>query len=269
VAIATDLDVLPAGSVVTRRDRYLVVRSPSNPAHYWGNFIVFEEPPDDGDGERWEAIFEREFGDEPRVRHRAFTWDRIDGVAGRAREEFVARGYVLDDSIALVAEYGTLRAHPRTNRDVAVRALDPDADAELWAAVIELQVEGRDEGHDEADYRAFSLARLRDRRAHFRAGRGAWYVALDPATHDLAASCGIVVTRGRGRFQVVETAQAYRRRGIASRLLVDAAHHASRAYGAERFVIVADVNYHALELYESLGFARAEHVIGVFRSPQR
>ena len=204
VAIATDLDVLPAGSIVERRHGYLLVRSPTNPAHYWGNFLVFDEPPGDGDADRWEALFEREFRDEPRVRHRAFTWDRVDGVAGRAREEFVARGYVLDASIGLVAESGALHRHPRANRDVVVRALDPDADAELWAAVIELQVEGRDEGHAEADYRAFSLARLGDRLAHFRAGRGAWYVALDPATGALAASCGIVVTFGRGRFQVVE-----------------------------------------------------------------
>ena len=133
--------------------------------------------------------------------------------------------------------------------------------------MVELQVEGRDKGHDEGDYRAFSLARLDDRRAHFWAGRGAWYVALDPAGGDLAASCGIVVTHGRGRFQVVETAPTHRRRGIASRLVVEAAHHAAGAYGADRFVIVADVNYHALGLYESLGFTRAEHVIGVFRRP--
>jgi ribosomal protein S18 acetylase RimI-like enzyme len=245
------------------------VRSPTNPAHYWGNFLIFDEPPGPGDGERWEALFEREFRDEPRVRHRAFTWDRIDGVAGGAGEEFVARGYELDDSIGLIAERGALQPHPRANRDVVVRALDPEADVELWAAVIELQVEGRDEGHDEADYRAFTRARLRDRQAHFRAGRGAWYVALDPATGDLAASCGIVVTRGRGRFQVVETAPGHRRKGIASRLLVDAADHAAGTFGADRFVIVADVNYHALGLYESLGFARAEHVIGVVRRPQK
>jgi ribosomal protein S18 acetylase RimI-like enzyme len=269
VAIATDLDVLPAGSIVERRAGYLLVRSPSNPAHFWGNFLVFDEPPGNGDGERWEALFEREFRDEPRVRHRAFTWDRIDGVVGRAREELVARGYVLDDSFGLVAESGELQPHPRANRDVVVRALDPDGDGELWAAVIELQVEGRDEGHEEADYRAFSRARLRDRQAHFRAGRGAWYVALDPATRELAASLGIVVTHGRGRYQAVETATPYRRQGIASRLVVDAAKHAAATYGAERFVIVADVNYHALGLYESLGFARAEHVIGVFRHPQR
>src|SRR5205085_2615589 len=150
VAIATDLDVLPPGSIVERRHGYLLVRSPTNPAHYWGNFLVFEEPPGEGDGDRWEALFELEFGDEPRVRHRAF-----------------------------------------------------------------------------------SLPRLGDRLAHFRAGRGAWYVALDPATGDMAASCGIVVTSGRGRFQVVETAPKYRRQGVASRLVVDAARHAAATYGDE------------------------------------
>lgn len=263
VAIATDIDVLPVGRIVRRRPGYTVVRSPSNPAHFWGNFLVFEEPPGEGDAHRWEALFEREFGDEPRVRHRAFTWDRTDGAAGRAREEFLPRGYELDDSIALVAAPSDLRPHRRANDAVAVRALDPRGDDELWAAVVELQVADREPGHGEEDYRSFSLARLADRRAHFLAGRGAWYVALDPDTGAPAASCGIVVTDGRGRFQAVETAAAYRRRGIASRLLVDAARHAARAYSAERFVIVADANYHALGLYESLGFVRAERVVGV------
>jgi len=32
---ATDIDVLPQGRIVQRRERYLVVRSPSNPLHYW------------------------------------------------------------------------------------------------------------------------------------------------------------------------------------------------------------------------------------------
>jgi len=268
VAIATDLDVLPVSSVVERRRDYVVVRSPSNPAHYWGNFLIFDEPPGDGDAERWEELFEHEFEDDPRVRHRAFTWDRTDGAAGRARQEFVPRGYALDDSIGLVAERDELRSHRRANRDVVVRALDPNADAELWAAVIELQVAGRDEGHDEEGYREFTTARLADRQAHFRAGRGAWYVALDPGTGALAASCGIVVTACRARFQVVETAPAYRRRGVASRLVVDAAHRSGDAHGAERFVIVADANYHALGLYESLGFVRRERIIGVSRWPR-
>jgi ribosomal protein S18 acetylase RimI-like enzyme len=267
---ATEIDVLPANRIVARRDGYLVVRSPSNPAHYWGNLLIFDAPPEQGDAERWEKLFAHEFGDEPGVRHTTLAWDRTDGSVGNAREEFVPRGYDLSETVGLVAEPDRLHDHPRANRDVTVRALDPapGADADLWAAVIELQVEGREEGHTEESYRVFTNARLADRRAHFQEGRGAWYVALDPATGAVAASCGIVVTDGRARFQVVDTAAAYRRRGIASRLLIDAARHSAREHGAERFVIAADANYHAAGLYESLGFTPQERVFGVCRWPR-
>ncbi len=267
---ATDVDTLPPSRVVERRDGYLLIRTPSNPTFYWGNLLLFDEPPRAGDGRHWEALFEREFADEPRAKHHTFAWDLTDGEAGAAREEFVERGYDLDESIGLVAEAGQVQPHPRENRDVVVRALDSaaGADEELWAAVLELQVAGREQGHDEESFGTFAQARLEDRRTLFREGRGAWYVARDPAGRDLAASCGIVVTGGRGRFQVVETALAYRRRGICSRLVVEAARHAAEKHGAERFVIVADLGYHALGLYESLGFERREHVVGVCRWPR-
>ena len=113
---------------------------------------------------------------------------------------------------------------PRGRRPRARPGMATDED--LWAAVLELQVRGRDAGHGEAGYRAFARARLDDRRALFAAGRGAWYVAIDPATGAVTASCGIVVTEGRGRFQAVDTALelpaprdllAARRRGRAAR----------------------------------------------------
>jgi ribosomal protein S18 acetylase RimI-like enzyme len=264
---ATDLDTLPPDRVVQRRDGYLLIRSPSNPTFYWGNLLLFDEPPATGDAARWEELFEREFADEPRVRHHTFAWDLAHGEAGVAREEFVERGYDLDESIGLVAGASQVQPHARENRDVVVRALDPapGADEALWDAVVDLQVAGRQEGHDEQSFRAFARPRLEDRRALFRLGRGAWYVALDPASGEVAASCGIVVTGGRGRFQVVDTALEFRRRGICSRLVVEAARHAAETHGAERFVIVADLGYHALGLYESLGFERREHVVGVCR----
>src|SRR5262249_7754589 len=133
--------------------------------------------------------------------------------------------------------------------------------------VVELQVANRDERGDEEGHRAFSRARLEDQRTLFRAGRGGWYVARDPAHGDVVASCGVVVTAGRGRFQAVDTALAYRRRRICSRLVVEAARPGAEAHEAERFVIVAELGYHALGLYESLGFERAEHVLGVCRWP--
>jgi ribosomal protein S18 acetylase RimI-like enzyme len=261
LVLATGIDVLPLDHVVERRAEFLVVRSPSNPAHYWGNLLIFDRAPSPGDAPEWEAAFDEVFGDDPRVRHRTFAWDMVDGTAG-AMHELVARGYRADETIGLVAE--TLVPHARANRDVVVRALDPHADEALWEAVIEVQVAGGlDEGHEPGPHRAYTRARLDDLRALFVAGHGAWYAAIDPATGDVAGSCGIVVTDSRGRFQAVDTAEAYRRRGICSRLVVEAASHAAANFGAEHFVIAADAEYHALGLYGSLGFERREHLFGV------
>jgi ribosomal protein S18 acetylase RimI-like enzyme len=267
---ATDIDTLPLDHIAERREGYLAIRSPGNPGHYWGTLLLFDDPPAAGDGERWEALFDEAFGDDPRVRHRTLAWDRTDGVAGAAVDEFVARGYRLDENVGLVAGPGEVRPHPRENREVAVRVLDPavGADEELWHGVIELEVSDREDVFEEESYRAYLLARYGDRRALFRAGGGAWYVALDPATGDIAASCGVVVTGSRGRFQSVGTALAYRRRGICSRLVVEAARHATEVHGARTLVIAADIGYHALGLYESLGFERREHVLGVSLWPE-
>src|ERR1700712_5555280 len=122
---ATALDVLPPDRVITRRSGYLVIRSPSNPTHYWGNFLLFARAPSPGDGPRWEALFDAAFDDEPRVRHRTFSWDQIDGAAGAAREEFAERGYLVEENVGLVADAGRLTPHARENREVTVRALDP------------------------------------------------------------------------------------------------------------------------------------------------
>jgi ribosomal protein S18 acetylase RimI-like enzyme len=269
VGWASSIDVLPLDRVVELRGAYVAVRSPSNPSHYWGNFLLFDGPPRQGDASRWEALFEDSFGDEPRVRHRTFAWGRTESDIGAARSEFVDRGYNLEESVALTASAAQLKPHRRQSSQVEVRALDPaaGADVEFWDAVVELQVEGRDAGHEEDAYRAFSRQRLDDLRALFRAGRGGWYVALDHATGRLVGSCGIVVAGGRGRYQAVDTAPAFRRRGICSRLVVEAARRSAADYGAERFVILADRLYHALGLYESLGFERAEHHLGVCRWP--
>jgi ribosomal protein S18 acetylase RimI-like enzyme len=266
---ATGVDTLPLDRVVERKEGYVLVRSPGNPRHHWGNLLLFDRPPGAGDGRRWEKLFGIDFADEPRVRHRTFAWDRTDGELGLARSEFVDRGYELDESIGLVAERNKVQPHPRENRDVLIRTLDPapGADEGQWQAVVELQVANRDERSDEHGYRAFVRARLDGLREHFRVGRGAWYVAIEPTRGEVVASCGVVVAGERARFQAVDTTLAYRRRGICSRLVVEAAQRSAVSHQAERFVIVADAGYHALGLYESLGFSRREHVVGVCLQP--
>ena len=263
LVIATDIDTLPADRVVTRREHCLAVRSPGNPLHWWGNFLVFPDPPGPGDGARWEAEFEAAFADAPGVGHRAFVWDRTDGAEGDAAAELGANGYRLEPTTGLAAAPGEVRAHPRANREVQIRALDasPEADAELWEGVIEIQVAGhRASPEPTPTFERFARRRQTELRELFAAGRGAWYVALDPADRTVVAGCGVVATGRRGRFQHVDTAAAHRRRGICSRLLVHAAHHAAAAHGLETLVIAADPDYHALGIYESLGFRRRERI---------
>ncbi len=134
--------------------------------------------------------------------------------------------------------------------------------------MVEIQVAGREDAVGEHDHRDFSRTRQAELRALFGAGRGAWYVALTP-DGEVAASCGIVATGDRGRFQAVDTAAAHRRRGICSRLVVDAAAHAAAEHSLRTLVIAADADYHALGLYESLGFRRRERVSSVCRRPRR
>jgi ribosomal protein S18 acetylase RimI-like enzyme len=253
---ATDVDVLPTTSFVVEGDGYVAVHTPSNPSFYWGNYLLFREPPLIGDRMLWEDAFAREFGSDAErgSRHLAFGWDVTDGERGAAETEFASAGYEVETSVALVADLRELHTHPRANPDVVVRRLDPTigADQAAWDAVAELQVAGRSPGHEEADYRVFSAQWMADRRPRFLAGQGGWYVAeLDGV---VVGSCGVIVTEGRGRFQAVDTDGAHRRRGIASRLIVEAGHDAIDQFGARRLVIVADEDYHAAGLYASLGF---------------
>ena len=134
--------------------------------------------------------------------------------------------------------------------------------SDLWAAVLDLQVASREPGHTEADYREFVTGRMEDRRTRFRAGDGAWFVAQRP-DGTVASSCGVVVTHGRCRYQAVDTHPDHRRLGIATRLVHDAGRSALDRFGAQHLVIGALADYHALPLYESLGFVPRDRNLAV------
>ncbi len=267
----TEIQVLPRGRILERREGHLVVRSPQNPLHHWGNFLLFDDPPEAGDGERWEALFRAEFGDTPGVSHRAFGWDRADGALGQARPEFEARGYELQQLVGLRALAGDVRDHPRENREVTIVALDPRPGAEpaLWRQVLDIWVAAAElRPEEEPARRSFARGRLDELRALFSAGKGSWYVALDADRREVLGGCGIVTDGSRGRFQSVDTRSDWRRRGVCSRLLVEACRHSERQHSTDSFVIVADAGYHAAGLYESLGLRPVEWVAAVCLAPR-
>jgi hypothetical protein len=114
---ATALDVLPPNRVIERRSDFLVIRSPSNPTHYWGNFLLFDREPVAGDARRWEALFDAEFADDPRVQHRTFGWDQTDGGPGRrVRSLPIVATSLARTSVSSRTRPKSCRTHGRTAR---------------------------------------------------------------------------------------------------------------------------------------------------------
>jgi GNAT superfamily N-acetyltransferase len=267
LVLATDIDVLEHNHVLARLDGYWVVQSPTNPTFWWGNFLLFDEAPAAGDGDRWENLFEEAFGAHAEVTHRTFAWDRTDGRAGAADRELVARGYELERTTGLIATPAEITPHVRADSVADVRVLDPNADEPLWDQVIAVQMaQAAGEYQDAGYHETFSRRRQAALRELFRdERRGGWYVAV--LDDQVVGSLGIVVTGGRARYQSVDTVEAHRGKGIATRLVVEAARHAASRQEIDHFVIAADPEYHAIGIYESVGFRPRESVVGAMLKP--
>ena len=270
----TDLFLARIGGEVHWRDRYVVVSTPSNPDFWWGNFLIYPEPPeessanDDGEGS-WLADHRRELS------HAGATllaWDRPDGARGAA-EAFARAGFEIDESSILTACRGEIDEPRIWNDDVRVAPLASDRD---WAAAMRAQTNAF------AARRSGSLddlARFVERQhAIYRAmqerGTGRWWGAwIGP---ELAGSLGLVrVARdgeerpSLGRFQLVGVDPRFGRQGVCSRLVHDVAKRALEEEGLSTLVMAADANYHAARVYEAVGFRRTEHLVAVIRKRPR
>ena len=245
---------------VHRGERWLTVRTPTNPSFWFGNFVVFDAPPRAGERSEWERVFADEVGSLAGVRHVNLTWDVTDGGLGAA-EEFVAAGYARFDDVFLAAH----RTHPaeRTHAEVEVRPLATDDE---WSGALAVQHATADPPASVslASFQAFQ-SRNHDRyRAMAAAGFGHGYGAFLDGR--VVASMGVFGHAGDdARCQAVATDPEFQRRGIGAALVHGACEHARRALGCERILIQPEPGGAAQRLYESIGFALIEKVTALVR----
>lgn len=267
LAYRTELSFARFDGIVEEREGYVVAKAPRNPGFYWGNFVLFAQAPTEDDVARWPAVFAREFAGDPRITHVTLAWDAPDGARGAA-ERFVAAGYELVDDLVM-----TIGAPPATSRScvgLEIRPLAGDADwqamGQLNRACDALEQEGP-EGAGEA-YRAFKQG-LRERyRCMVEHGRGVWLGGFLDGR--LAGQLGLFrapdAAGDLARFQCVETHPDMRRRGVCSALVAHAVRLGLTELGAQRLVIVARDDYHARDIYRSIGFVGVQRQLGVSRS---
>jgi ribosomal protein S18 acetylase RimI-like enzyme len=253
----TDLLLLGlGGSEIEDRGDHLVVRSPHNPDHWWGNFLLLADVPDPDESSLWLERFALNF---PRARHVTLGFDTsqgtVDDLAG-----FADLG--LNSEAQTVMTAAKVHKPASWNSDAVYRALKSDGD---WEQSVELRVRCNDR-HREAAYRTFVTAKVNSNRQLVDGGHGKWFGAFVDGR--LVSQMGLFsVGRGLARFQSVETDPLYRRQGLAGSLVYQVSRYGLGELGADILVMVADPDYFAIDLYRAVGFEAAEAQLQVERAP--
>lgn len=245
------------GSQVVDHPGYVTVRTPANPAFWWGNFILLPAGAADEGPEPGLARFRSEFPDSAHV---ALGIDVTSGAAA-GLDAFAAAGLDVQHDTVLTA--AALREPPHPNHAAVLRELAGDDD---WRQSAQLRaVTDAEEGSSAADP-AFIAARDATRRALAGTGHGAWFGAF--LDGQLASQLGVFSDRrGVARYQEVATHPDARRQGLAATLLCHAGRYATGHLAATTLVIVADPGEPAIGLYRAVGFADHETEVSVSRAP--
>jgi predicted GNAT family acetyltransferase len=106
---------------------------------------------------------------------------------------------------------------------------------------------------------------MRGYRRLAEAGRGAWFGAFLDGR--IVADLGVYRDPDLplARFQSVGTHPDFRRRGICGTLVQQASAFALSRMAVETLVMLADEEYHAARIYESVGFRPVEYIASVLR----
>jgi GNAT superfamily N-acetyltransferase len=252
----TDLIFSRFNGNISDRGDHLVIRTPSNPTFWWGNFVIFDRAPREADRESWLETFRREV---PDVKHIAIGWDSQErGVV----EPFLEAGLTLEESIVMTAK--TVHAPPKVNADAVYRTLETIED---YTQAVELGSACNDD-HEPSGYRVFLERKFAAYKEMTDAGLGSWFGAF----LDGRMVCGMgLFADGAGtdriaRFQKVETHPDFRRRGLCGTLVHVVARYGLGHLHANTLVMVADPEYHAARIYESVGFRATEKQFGFQKS---
>lgn len=219
--------------------------------------VLVDAAADPADADRWLSVFAAAFPDSAHV---------AIGLDGQSWDESVTAGYRaagLAADVSSVLTAARLRPPRRAAAGAQLRILSTDDD---WQQALQLRL-ALDEEHG-VSQRSFVERKVRESRALTRSGAGAWFGAFIDG--QLRAGLGVFSDgTGLARYQSVETHPSFRRRGLAAALVHAAGEYAAEHLAARTLVIVADPDYHAIELYRTLGFVAAETQVQLQRAPDR
>jgi hypothetical protein len=261
--VRTERIVGAPGDVLVAKPDYIVIRTPDNPTYWWGNFVLFDNAPVNGDMARWMEVFEREIvALQPLCTHRTFAWC---GEEAGETGEFIDRGFELVEHLAMACDRvceaptvpGCYELRPLAGHD--------------WLLLLDLLVATREARHGESAYRNFIGRRIANWRRCVHSGLGSWFGAFHGKC--LVAALGLFAEALPGpdgarlaRFQNVVTDAMFRRQGLCAALIGFSTRWVQRRLNATTFVIMADEHANAKSVYQRMGFRVVAHERGMQRA---
>lgn len=250
--IDTDLMFNRVFGEVVRNGEYTVMRTPGAPDYYFGNLLVLDRAPQNGELEKLESDFAKFIGAPPRIKHRAFQWPVV-GDEIPALDSFIQAGYEFSETAVLIATPADMVTPERVSPAVTIRRYRDPAD---WSDWTDMQLAYNSGKFPEPEFRNFLAGKQAVYEQLTVENRGDWWGAFVGGKQ--VANLGLFFEGETGRFQSVHTDPDYRNQGIC-RTLVN--HVARQGFErAARLVMAADEGYHAARIYESLGFRRRERM---------
>lgn len=243
--LRTDLQLVALTGDVRDHGDAVAVRSPDEPAYYFGNYLLLRGAPSADEVPRRIAQARAAFADLPGVAHVCLVWEG-PGLDPSAHAAAIAAGAGVEETVALELTDVVPPASP-----FEVRPLGPD-DHDASTALNRAADPTED---DDPSYRAWKERRRVTWRRWIEEGHVVWYGAFRDGV--LMGQCGMALLGDIGRFQEVETHPDHRRQGVCTALIANVARRALDA-GAARVVLGADPDGPALALYRRLGFRETE-----------
>ncbi len=249
LSYSTLLHVLSFTSIIEEKEDYIVIKTKDNPAHKWGNFLMYPNPPQKKDYKSWTETFEIEFSDLP-VKHVAFAWDSSEGMAGEINA-FEEHGYYFEyDDIMVASE---VVKPGKYNDHIEIKAVVSEAE---WEQVVQLNIVV--EGDKSDAYAAFVTRLMTQYREICLANQCIWMGAY--LKDKLVADLGLFhAGELRGLAAMVKTHPEFRKQGICRTLLFEASLLGLKQMNFEKIVLVADRAFGAGRVYADVGYRVEEN----------
>jgi hypothetical protein len=250
LGLQSDLIFTRFSGLIEDRGDYVVVKTPDNPEYHWGNFLIFNQAPRQGSLKQWTDIFNTEFSYYTEAHHFVFAWD-ITTSNSPEYQEFLESHFELDSTTVLTSQ--NLNPPPHINTDLKIRALYQDQD---WEDALNLQILCSDAKYQSDGFSNFKKKQMANYRKMVDSKRGLWFGAF--LEGKLVGDLGIFYEGNVARYQNVGTHPDFRRQGICGTLVYQTGLMAFQEFKVTQLVMLADTDYHAARIYESVGFKPTE-----------